>query len=66
MKIVFTVIGKTSEPFITEGFQLFVRRLKHYIPFEYVELPDVKVLLLLVVLMMTMTMTTLLKAAMNV
>jgi len=42
MKIVLTVIGKTSEPFITEGFQLFVRRLKHYIPFEYFELPDVK------------------------
>jgi len=42
MKIVFTVIGKTSEPFLREGAQLFAGRLKHYISFEYAELPDVK------------------------
>ena len=42
MKIVFTVIGKTSEPFIREGIQLFTGRLKHYISLEYAELSDVK------------------------
>lgn len=42
MKIVFTVIGKTSEPFIREGIQLFAGRLKHYISLEYAELSDVK------------------------
>ena len=42
MKIVFTVIGKTSEPFISEGAQLFAGRLTRYISFEYVELQDVK------------------------
>ena len=42
MKIVFTVIGKTSEPFIWEGIQLFAGRLKHYISLEYAELSDVK------------------------
>lgn len=42
MKIVFAVIGKTSEPFIREGSALFAKRLGHYHAFDQLELPDVK------------------------
>ena len=42
MKIVFLVIGKTSERYLSEGMAQFEDRLKHYLPYETVVVPDVK------------------------
>ena len=42
MRINLVVIGKTDDKFILEGLIKYQSRLKHYITFEYVELPDVK------------------------
>ena len=42
MKIVFLVIGKTSEPWIQEGMSLFQSRLKHYSKSEITVVPDIK------------------------
>lgn len=42
MKIVLVVIGKTDDKFIIEGIKKYQNRLKHYISFDYTELPDVK------------------------
>jgi 23S rRNA (pseudouridine1915-N3)-methyltransferase len=42
MKIKLVVIGKTDDKFIREGIKKYSDRLRHYLPFEYVELPDVK------------------------
>jgi len=35
-------MGKTNFSFIKEGINLYIRRLKRYIKFEFIELPDVK------------------------
>ncbi|MCH1534391.1 MAG: 23S rRNA (pseudouridine(1915)-N(3))-methyltransferase RlmH [Schleiferiaceae bacterium] len=42
MKIVFLVIGKTSERYLTEGMAQYEGRLKHYLPYETIVVPDVK------------------------
>lgn len=42
MKIVFLVIGKTSERWIEDGMNVFLKRLKHYQKIEFHALPDVK------------------------
>ena len=42
MKIVFLVIGKTSERYLSEGMAQFESRLKHYSPFETIVVPDIK------------------------
>jgi len=42
MKIVLLTIGKTSEKYLVEGIFLFQKRLKHYTPFEIVEIPNIK------------------------
>lgn len=42
MKIILLSIGKTHKDFIKEGQDLYIKRLKKYINFEYKELPDVK------------------------
>ncbi len=42
MKIRLVSIGKTKQPHVKTGVDLYRKRLSHYIPFEYVELPDVK------------------------
>lgn len=42
MKIVFLVIGKTSERWIEDGMNVFLNRLKHYQKTEFYALPDVK------------------------
>ncbi len=42
MKIKLVVIGKTDDRHIIEGLVKYQTRLKHYISFEYIELPDVK------------------------
>ncbi|WP_437917772.1 23S rRNA (pseudouridine(1915)-N(3))-methyltransferase RlmH [Sphingobacterium sp. LRF_L2] len=42
MKISLLCIGKTDESFIREGIENYMKRLKHYINFELVVIPDLK------------------------
>ena len=42
MKITLLSIGKTEEEYIKEGIDIYLNRLKHYIKFEIVELPELK------------------------
>ena len=42
VKIKVICIGKTGENFLIEGEKEYLQRLKHYIPFEKVEIPDLK------------------------
>ena len=42
MKITLLCIGKSDDKFIQEGIDKYVKRLKHYITFNIVVLPDVK------------------------
>ena len=42
MKILLLVIGKTDENYIFSGLEKYKNRLKHYINFEYEEIPDLK------------------------
>lgn len=40
IRVLFT--GRTTDPWIRQGIALYVDRIRHYIPFELVELPDLK------------------------
>lgn len=42
MKITLLVIGKTDAAYLREGVEIYVKRLKHYIPFEIEVIPDIK------------------------
>lgn len=42
MKVECWAIGKTQDKYLVEGLGVFDRRLRHYLPFEWVELPDIK------------------------
>ncbi len=42
MNIRLILVGKTTTPFVKEGFEVYVKRLKHYCKFEVIELPDGK------------------------
>ncbi len=42
MKIELWAIGKTSEKYLSEGIAIFEKRLKNYLPFNLIILPDVK------------------------
>lgn len=42
MKIVLLAIGKTDQPWLAEAVEVYQTRLKHYIPFEWIILPDIK------------------------
>jgi len=42
MKILLLVIGKTDEKYLMEGMAKYQGRLKHYVPFDYEEIPDIK------------------------
>lgn len=42
MKITLLTIGKTEDSYLREGIEKYIKRLKHYINFKLVELPDVK------------------------
>ena len=35
-------IGKTREEWLRKGLNVYLERVPHYIPFEYIELPDLK------------------------
>ena len=42
MKITFLTVGKTTFPFVKEGCDIFMKRIKHYTTFEYIEIPELK------------------------
>ena len=42
MKIILLVIGKTDSAYLREGIDIYLKRLKHYIPFEIEVIPDIK------------------------
>ena len=42
MKITLLTIGKTEDKYLTEGIGIYLKRLKHYIPFKITEIPDLK------------------------
>jgi 23S rRNA (pseudouridine1915-N3)-methyltransferase len=42
MKAALWVIGKTTESYLKEGCAIYVKKIPHYLPFEYIEIPDLK------------------------
>lgn len=42
MKVELWAIGKTSEKYLDAGIEIFERRIRHYVPFTWTVLPDVK------------------------
>ena len=42
MKVTLLVLGKTEEKYLKEGIEKYLKRLKHYIKFEIVEVPELK------------------------
>lgn len=42
MKITLLTVGKTDKDWVKEGMDIYVSRLKHYIPFSIVEIPELK------------------------
>lgn len=42
MKITLLAIGKTGTSYLREGIEGYVRRIVHYVPFEFKILPDIK------------------------
>lgn len=42
MKISLLCIGKTDDRYIQEGMEKYLKRLKHYVSFQVIELPDIK------------------------
>jgi 23S rRNA (pseudouridine1915-N3)-methyltransferase len=42
MKITFLVIGKTEDSYLKEGIEKYTKRLKHYVKFEMIEVPELK------------------------
>lgn len=42
MKITLLTVGKTDKDWVKEGLDIYVSRLKHYIPFAVTEIPELK------------------------
>lgn len=42
MKITLLTVGKTDRDWVRQGLDIYVLRLKHYIPFSMVEIPELK------------------------
>jgi 23S rRNA (pseudouridine1915-N3)-methyltransferase len=42
MKITLLTIGKTEDNYLIEGIDIYLKRLKHYIPFKIIEIPELK------------------------
>ncbi len=42
MKITLLSIGKTEEKYLKEGLDIYLKRLKHYIKLDLIELPELK------------------------
>lgn len=42
MKITLLTVGRTDKDWVRQGLDIYVSRLKHYIPFAMVEIPELK------------------------
>ena len=42
MRITLLTVGKTDVAWVRNGFDLYVSRLRHYVPFDLVEIPELK------------------------
>lgn len=42
MKITLLTVGKTDKDWVRQGLDIYMSRLKHYIPFSIVEIPELK------------------------
>ena len=42
MKITLLTVGKTDRDWVRQGLDIYVSRLKHYIPFTLMEIPELK------------------------
>jgi 23S rRNA (pseudouridine1915-N3)-methyltransferase len=42
MKVEFWVVGKTHFKYLNEGMEIYEKRLRKYVPFQTVVLPDIK------------------------
>lgn len=42
MKIILLTVGKTDIGWVAEGLSSYVSRLRHYVPFEMLEIPELK------------------------
>ncbi|PVX52368.1 23S rRNA (pseudouridine1915-N3)-methyltransferase [Balneicella halophila] len=42
MKVQIICIGKTAFSYLDEGIDLYEKRLKHYLPFEWIIVPEIK------------------------
>lgn len=42
MEILLVTVGKTTRQYVKDGIEDFATRLKHYIPFTIVSIPDIK------------------------
>ena len=42
MKITLIIVGKTDRDWVKQGLDIYVSRLKHYIPFSINEIPELK------------------------
>ena len=42
MKITLLTVGKTDRDWVRQGLDIYVSRLKHYIPFSLLEIPELK------------------------
>ena len=42
MKITLLTVGKTDKDWVRQGMDIYVSRLKHYIPFTLMEIPELK------------------------
>lgn len=42
MKITLLTVGRTDVPWVREGLEIYISRLKHYVRFSLVEIPELK------------------------
>ncbi len=42
MNVTLVTVGKTDVPWVKEGLDLYVSRLRHYVPLSVVEIPELK------------------------
>ena len=42
MHLTLLTVGKTDIPWVREGLEMYVSRIRHYVPFELKELPELK------------------------
>lgn len=42
MKITLLTVGKTEDEYLQKGIARYLKRLKHYVPFKMLELPELK------------------------